>query len=208
MWQSNLFQFIQNSCFTEWVIRKWKICQQVFNFVMSQVLSLHETLASYGSVYYVGTVLPVSSILLGYVIKPRKPTRSKAHKAQWVLRKANFSSLSSSPTSGLGSDVLYYPEGSYEVVPLCYGPSMKVLILFSFTCYWLSSFDLESISSHSFIKDLMIVATACAPWRSPWSSPGRDNCPVSYICRLVTTEDRSVGSESCIPIQNPLHLWK
>ncbi|KAD5508327.1 hypothetical protein E3N88_16030 [Mikania micrantha] len=45
------------------------------------VLSLHETLAAYGSVYYIGTIIPVALILLGNVIKP-KPTRSKARKDQ------------------------------------------------------------------------------------------------------------------------------
>ncbi|KAA3484186.1 lysophospholipid acyltransferase 1-like [Gossypium australe] len=45
------------------------------------VLSLHESLALYGSVYYVGTVLPITLILLGYII-PAKPGRSKARKQQ------------------------------------------------------------------------------------------------------------------------------
>ncbi|EPS74023.1 hypothetical protein M569_00723, partial [Genlisea aurea] len=40
------------------------------------VLSLHETLAAYGSVYYVGTALPVALIVLGKIMKPR--SRSKA----------------------------------------------------------------------------------------------------------------------------------
>ena len=48
-----------------------------------QVLSLHETLASYGSVYYIGTVIPITLILLSYIIKPA-PARSKARKDQWV----------------------------------------------------------------------------------------------------------------------------
>lgn len=46
------------------------------------VLSLHETLASYGSVYYVGTILPIVMILLGKVIKPGRPARSKARKEE------------------------------------------------------------------------------------------------------------------------------
>eukprot|EP00268_Persea_americana_P027047 TRINITY_DN26559_c0_g1_i1.p1 TRINITY_DN26559_c0_g1~~TRINITY_DN26559_c0_g1_i1.p1 ORF type:complete len:466 (+),score=54.38 TRINITY_DN26559_c0_g1_i1:135-1532(+) len=46
------------------------------------VLSMHETLASYGSVYYIGTIVPIIVILLGYVIKPAKPARSKARKEQ------------------------------------------------------------------------------------------------------------------------------
>lgn len=45
------------------------------------VLSLHETLAAYGSVYYIGTVVPVVLILLGKIITP-KPARSKARKEQ------------------------------------------------------------------------------------------------------------------------------
>ncbi|XP_019156020.1 PREDICTED: lysophospholipid acyltransferase 1-like [Ipomoea nil] len=46
------------------------------------VLSLHETLAAYGSVYYVGTIVPVVLIMLGNIIKPAKPARSKARKDQ------------------------------------------------------------------------------------------------------------------------------
>ncbi|RWR80758.1 hypothetical protein CKAN_00941500 [Cinnamomum micranthum f. kanehirae] len=46
------------------------------------VLSMHETIASYGSVYYIGTIVPIIVILLGYVIKPAKPARSKARKEQ------------------------------------------------------------------------------------------------------------------------------
>ncbi|TYI93274.1 hypothetical protein E1A91_D02G126000v1 [Gossypium mustelinum] len=45
------------------------------------VLSLHESLALYGSVYYVGTILPITLILLGYIV-PAKPARSKARKQQ------------------------------------------------------------------------------------------------------------------------------
>lgn len=47
-----------------------------------KVLSMHETIASYGSVYYIGTIVPIIVILLGYVIKPAKPARSKARKEQ------------------------------------------------------------------------------------------------------------------------------
>uniref|UniRef100_A0A5B6ZQ79 Putative lysophospholipid acyltransferase 1 n=1 Tax=Davidia involucrata TaxID=16924 RepID=A0A5B6ZQ79_DAVIN len=43
------------------------------------VLSLHETLTAYGSVYFIGTIVPIVIFLLGYVIKPR-PARSKAQK--------------------------------------------------------------------------------------------------------------------------------
>ncbi|XP_015965326.3 lysophospholipid acyltransferase 1-like [Arachis duranensis] len=46
------------------------------------VLNLHETLAVFGSVYYIGTILPILMILLGNVIKPRRPGRSKAQKEQ------------------------------------------------------------------------------------------------------------------------------
>lgn len=46
------------------------------------VLSLHETLASYGSVYYVGTIIPILLILFSKIIKPAKPSRSKARKEQ------------------------------------------------------------------------------------------------------------------------------
>ncbi|XP_051137452.1 lysophospholipid acyltransferase 1-like [Andrographis paniculata] len=44
------------------------------------VLSLHETIAAYGSVYYVGTVIPVLLILLGNVIKPARTARTKVRK--------------------------------------------------------------------------------------------------------------------------------
>ncbi|CAL9052231.1 unnamed protein product [Musa banksii] len=40
------------------------------------VLSLKETLAAYQSVYFVGTIVPIIFILLGYVIKPARPARS------------------------------------------------------------------------------------------------------------------------------------
>ncbi|XP_031098791.1 lysophospholipid acyltransferase 1-like [Ipomoea triloba] len=53
-----------------------------YSCVGFMVLSLHETLASYGSVYYVGTVIPIALILLGNVIKPARPTRSQARKDQ------------------------------------------------------------------------------------------------------------------------------
>ncbi|RZR87512.1 hypothetical protein BHM03_00014934 [Ensete ventricosum] len=44
------------------------------------VLSLKETLAAYQSVYFVGTVVPIIVILLGYIIKPARPVRSKIQK--------------------------------------------------------------------------------------------------------------------------------
>lgn len=47
-----------------------------------QVLSLHETLTAYGSVYYVGTIIPILVILLGKMIQPPKPVRSKAKKEE------------------------------------------------------------------------------------------------------------------------------
>ncbi|KAG7956715.1 hypothetical protein I3843_11G137100 [Carya illinoinensis] len=53
-----------------------------YSCVGFMVLSLHETLASYGSVYFVGTVLPIALILLGNIIRPAKPVRSKARKEQ------------------------------------------------------------------------------------------------------------------------------
>ncbi|XP_022721323.1 lysophospholipid acyltransferase 1-like [Durio zibethinus] len=45
------------------------------------VLSLRESLALFRSVYYIGTILPIALILLGYII-PAKPARSKARKEQ------------------------------------------------------------------------------------------------------------------------------
>ncbi|CAK9172954.1 unnamed protein product [Ilex paraguariensis] len=46
------------------------------------VLSLHETLAAYGSVYYIGTIVPIALFFLGNIIKPAKPARSKVRKDQ------------------------------------------------------------------------------------------------------------------------------
>ncbi|KAL5552144.1 hypothetical protein UlMin_002320 [Ulmus minor] len=45
-----------------------------------QVLNLHETLASYQSVYFIGTILPIVIILLSYVIKPARAARPKSRK--------------------------------------------------------------------------------------------------------------------------------
>ena len=53
-----------------------------FSACIFQVLSLHETLVAYGSVYFIGTILPIVVILLSYVIKPARPSRSKARKEQ------------------------------------------------------------------------------------------------------------------------------
>ncbi|XP_054824577.1 lysophospholipid acyltransferase 1-like isoform X1 [Prosopis cineraria] len=53
-----------------------------YSCVGFMVLSLRETLASYGSVYYIGTILPIVMILCGYIIKPGKPVRPKARKAE------------------------------------------------------------------------------------------------------------------------------
>ncbi|KAJ8766178.1 hypothetical protein K2173_021695 [Erythroxylum novogranatense] len=52
-----------------------------YSSVGFMLLSLHETLAAYGSVYYVGTILPVILVLLGKIINPAKPVR-KARKEQ------------------------------------------------------------------------------------------------------------------------------
>ncbi|KAI4370054.1 hypothetical protein MLD38_018439 [Melastoma candidum] len=53
-----------------------------YSCVGFMVLSLHETLVSYGSVYYIGTVLPVVLILLGKVIKPPRLAGSKPRKEE------------------------------------------------------------------------------------------------------------------------------
>ncbi|MBA0598706.1 hypothetical protein Gorai_008453, partial [Gossypium raimondii] len=50
-----------------------------YSCVGFMVLSKHETLASYGSVYYIGTIIPIALIILGYII-PAKPARFKARK--------------------------------------------------------------------------------------------------------------------------------
>ncbi|KAF5935478.1 hypothetical protein HYC85_026607 [Camellia sinensis] len=43
-----------------------------------QLLSLHETVAAYRSVYFIGTIDPIVVILPGYVIRPERPLTSKA----------------------------------------------------------------------------------------------------------------------------------
>ncbi|KAK4349665.1 hypothetical protein RND71_032420 [Anisodus tanguticus] len=53
-----------------------------YSAVGFMVLSLHETLTSYGSVYYIGTIIPIVLILLGKVIKPARLARSKARKEE------------------------------------------------------------------------------------------------------------------------------
>lgn len=67
--------------FLNWFVLKGGLFNAFFLF-LQQVLSLHETLTAYGSVYYIGTIIPVVVILLGNVIKT-KPVRSKARKEQW-----------------------------------------------------------------------------------------------------------------------------
>ncbi|XP_019419394.1 PREDICTED: lysophospholipid acyltransferase 1-like isoform X2 [Lupinus angustifolius] len=53
-----------------------------YSSVGFMVLSLHETIASYGSVYYIGNIVPVVLILLGNVVKLGKLVRSKARKVK------------------------------------------------------------------------------------------------------------------------------
>ncbi|WCJ30626.1 MBOAT (membrane bound O-acyl transferase) family protein [Euphorbia peplus] len=53
-----------------------------YSCVGFMVLSLHETIASYGSVYYIGTILPIVLIILGHMIKPARPAKSKARKEE------------------------------------------------------------------------------------------------------------------------------
>ncbi|KAK1352906.1 Lysophospholipid acyltransferase 1 [Heracleum sosnowskyi] len=50
--------------------------------VSFMVLSLHETLIAYKSVYFIATVLPVTLLILGMIIKPEIPTRTKAQKEE------------------------------------------------------------------------------------------------------------------------------
>ncbi|KAH9617391.1 hypothetical protein KSS87_012262 [Heliosperma pusillum] len=53
-----------------------------YSAVGFMVLSLHETLTAYGSVYYVGTIIPITVLLFGSLVKPPSPTRSKALKKE------------------------------------------------------------------------------------------------------------------------------
>lgn len=50
---------------------------------LSQVLSFHETLTAYKSVYFIATIVPISLILLGKIIKPARPARTKPRKEEW-----------------------------------------------------------------------------------------------------------------------------
>ncbi|KAL1214743.1 Lysophospholipid acyltransferase 1 [Cardamine amara subsp. amara] len=52
-----------------------------YSAVGFMVLSLHETLTAYGSVYYIGTIIPFVLILLSYVV-PAKTSRPKPHKEE------------------------------------------------------------------------------------------------------------------------------
>ncbi|XP_073052023.1 LOW QUALITY PROTEIN: lysophospholipid acyltransferase 1-like [Primulina eburnea] len=51
-----------------------------YSSVGFMVLSLHETLTAYRSVYFVGTIVPIVVLLLGKIIKPARPASSKARK--------------------------------------------------------------------------------------------------------------------------------
>uniref|UniRef100_A0A1D1YMW2 Lysophospholipid acyltransferase n=1 Tax=Anthurium amnicola TaxID=1678845 RepID=A0A1D1YMW2_9ARAE len=46
------------------------------------VLSLHETLAAFRSVYFIGTIVPVVFLIMGNIIKPVKPVRPKVQKGE------------------------------------------------------------------------------------------------------------------------------
>ncbi|KAL1834855.1 hypothetical protein ACET3Z_004506 [Daucus carota] len=46
------------------------------------VLSLHETLAAYKSVYFIATIVPITFVVLGKIIKPANPARKKAQKEE------------------------------------------------------------------------------------------------------------------------------
>jgi len=52
-----------------------------FLCVIFQVLSLHETLVAFKSVYYIGTVIPIAVLLLSYLV-PVKPVRPKTRKEE------------------------------------------------------------------------------------------------------------------------------
>lgn len=46
------------------------------------VLSFHETLTAYKSVYFIATIVPIALIVLGKIIKPARPARTKARKEE------------------------------------------------------------------------------------------------------------------------------
>lgn len=53
-----------------------------YSAVGFMVLSLQETISAYRSVYYIGTIVPIVLLVLGNIIKPGRPSRSKAQKEQ------------------------------------------------------------------------------------------------------------------------------
>lgn len=69
------FAHLVNHCFS-----KSLFCCFVMNDDV-QVLSLHETLVAYKSVYFIGTVVPIVVILLSYLV-PVKPVRPKTRKEE------------------------------------------------------------------------------------------------------------------------------
>jgi lysophospholipid acyltransferase len=52
-----------------------------YSSVGFMVLSLHETLVAFKSVYYIGTVIPIAVLLLSYLV-PVKPVRPKTRKEE------------------------------------------------------------------------------------------------------------------------------
>ncbi|MBA0723902.1 hypothetical protein Golax_004443 [Gossypium laxum] len=72
---------VMNFAYTLLVLNYSCVGFMVTPSLSSKVLSKHETLASYGSVYYIGTIIPIALIILGYII-PAKPARFKARKEQ------------------------------------------------------------------------------------------------------------------------------
>nr|AZT89176.1 lysophospholipid acyltransferase [Portulaca oleracea] len=53
-----------------------------YSAVGFMVLSLHETLTAYGSVYYVGTIIPILILMLGSIINPPRQARSRPQKKE------------------------------------------------------------------------------------------------------------------------------
>ncbi|KAL8106762.1 hypothetical protein AgCh_023507 [Apium graveolens] len=48
----------------------------------SCVLSLHETLVAYKSVYFIAIIVPITLVILGKIINPVKPARTKIQKEE------------------------------------------------------------------------------------------------------------------------------
>lgn len=144
---------------------------------MWQVLSLHETITAYRSVYYIGTIVPMVIILLGHIIKPApaRPVRPKAQKEQW------------------GRKITYLnPLLNYRV-PYCFTLPWFLTICNIF--FWRSIFfyllrlylslflriSFLCFNQHNQYSDLVVK------YMNPWNLPFRrkENCGITIHCPMI-----------------------